>query len=149
MKLHIASPNEEYKTKTSVHLTVARPANSGPAHFNSAPHKDGEGRVFMLYISLFLIVWLAAGFAVGMKQVYVDQLFDKDVIERLEKEAGDHDLVVRFIKHRFVYIAAVTLSGFIAVYSEIKAIPQKRSIRKIEKDINKLNKVRKRGNNRK
>lgn len=41
-----------------------------------------------------------------MKQVYVDQLFDKDVIERLEKEAGDHDLVVRFIKHRFVYIAA-------------------------------------------
>ncbi|MGX4766060.1 hypothetical protein ACWH4V_09795 [Bacillus mojavensis] len=103
----------------------------------------------MLYISLFLIVWLAAGFAVGMKQVYVDQLFDKDVIERLEKEAGDHDLVVHFIKHRFVYIAAVTLSGFIAVYSEIKAIPQKRSIRKIEKDINKLNKVRKRGNNRK
>ncbi|MEC1622845.1 hypothetical protein [Bacillus mojavensis] len=103
----------------------------------------------MLYISLFLIVWLAAGFAVGMKQVYVDQLFDKDVIERLEKEAGDNDLVVRFIKHRFVYIAAVSLSGFIAVYSEIKAIPQKRSIRKIEKDINKLNKVRKRGNNRK
>ncbi|MEC1289579.1 hypothetical protein P9B58_04735 [Bacillus mojavensis] len=103
----------------------------------------------MLYISLFLIVWLAAGFAVGMKQVYVDQLFDKDVIERLEKEAGDHDLVVRFIKHQFVYIAAVSLSGFIAVYSEIKAIPQKRSIRKIEKDINKLNKVRKRGNNRK
>ncbi|MEC1755737.1 hypothetical protein [Bacillus mojavensis] len=100
----------------------------------------------MLYISLFLIVWLAAGFAVGMKQVYVDQLFDKDVNERLEKEAGD---VVRFIKHRFVYIAAVTLSGFIAVYSEIKAIPQKRSIRKIEKDINKLNKVRKRENNRK
>ncbi|UQZ46191.1 hypothetical protein M1D69_11150 [Bacillus sp. PK3-037] len=103
----------------------------------------------MFYISLFLIVWLAAGFAVGMKQVYVDQLFDKDVIDRFEKEAGDHDLVDRFIKNRFIYIAAVTLSGFIAVYSEIKAMPQKRRIRKIEKDINKLNKVKKRGNNRK
>lgn len=45
----------------------------------------------VFYISLFLILWLAAGFAVGMKQVYVDQLFDKAVIERLEKEANDHD----------------------------------------------------------
>lgn len=60
----------------------------------------------MFYISLFLIVWLAAGFAVGMKQVYVDELFDKDVIERLEKEAGDYDLVDRFIKHRFIYCSS-------------------------------------------
>ncbi len=89
------------------------------------------------------------GICSGDEASLCDQLFDKDVIERLERKAGDHDLVDRFIKHRFIYIAAVTLSGFIAVYSEIKAIPQKRRIRKIEKDINKLNKVKKRGNNRK
>lgn len=52
----------------------------------------------VFYISLFLILWLAAGFAVGMKQVYVDQLFDKAVIERLEKEANDHGHADRMIK---------------------------------------------------
>ncbi|MBL3647027.1 hypothetical protein JMN17_05080 [Bacillus sp. RHFS10] len=97
----------------------------------------------MFYISLFLILWLAAGFAVGMKQVYVDQLFGKDVIERLEKEKGDHKRADRFIKHRVLYIAAVTLSGFIAVYHEVKTIPQRRKIRKIEKNIMKLNEAKK------
>ncbi|MGK9268918.1 hypothetical protein KXR56_20055 [Bacillus inaquosorum] len=97
----------------------------------------------MFFISGFLILWLAAGFAVGMKQLYVDQLFDKDVIERLEKEDvnGRAD---RFIRHRVLYIAAVTLSGFIAVYREVKTIPQRRKIRKIEKNIMKLNKAKKR-----
>lgn len=94
----------------------------------------------MFYISCLLILWLAAGFAVGMKRVYIDQLFDKDVIERLEKEAGDH----RMIKQRALYITAVTLSGFIAVYHEVKTIPQRRKIRKIEKNIMKLNKAKKR-----
>ncbi|MFH0345845.1 hypothetical protein [Bacillus vallismortis] len=103
----------------------------------------------MFYISLFLILWLAAGFAVGMKQVYVDQLFGKDVIERLEKEKGDHERADRFIKHRVLYIAAVTLSGFIAVYHEVKTIPQRRKIRKIEKNIMKLNEAKKRRINRK
>ncbi|WP_367387460.1 hypothetical protein ABZM97_09980 [Bacillus vallismortis] len=103
----------------------------------------------MFYISLFLILWLAAGFAVGMKQVYVDQLFGKDVIERLEKEKGDHKRADRFIKHRVLYIAAVTLSGFIAVYHEVKTIPQRRKIRKIEKNIMKLNEAKKRRINRK
>ncbi|MGM0951099.1 MAG: hypothetical protein ACQEWT_20155 [Bacillota bacterium] len=103
----------------------------------------------MFYISLFLILWLAAGFAVGMKQVYVDQLFGKDVIERLEKEKGDHERADWFIKHRVLYIAAVTLSGFIAVYHEVKTIPQRRKIRKIEKNIMKLNEAKKRRINRK
>lgn len=40
-----------------------------------------------------------------MKQLYVDQLFDKDVIERLEKEADVHGRADRFIKHRVLYIA--------------------------------------------
>ncbi|MDU0153678.1 hypothetical protein [Bacillus cabrialesii] len=98
----------------------------------------------MFYISCFLILWLAAGFAVGMKQVYVDQLFDKDVIERLEKEAGDHRQADRVIKQRVLYIIAATLSGFIAVYHEVKTIPHRRKIRKIEKNIMKLNKAKKR-----
>ncbi|CUB19998.1 hypothetical protein BN2127_JRS7_03257 [Bacillus subtilis] len=98
----------------------------------------------MFYISCFLILWLAAGFTVGMKQVYVDQLFDKDVTERLEKEADDHGHADRMIKQRVLYIAAVTLSGFIAVYFEVKTIPQRRKIRKIEKNIMKLNKENKR-----
>jgi hypothetical protein len=98
----------------------------------------------MFYISCFLILWLAAGFTVGMKQVYVDQLFDKDVTERLEKEADDHGHADRMIKQRGLYIAAVTLSGFIAVYFEVKTIPQRRKIRKIEKNIMKLNKENKR-----
>ncbi|MEC1546812.1 hypothetical protein ABE060_21835 [Bacillus rugosus] len=98
----------------------------------------------MFYISCFLILWLAAGFTVGMKQVYVDQLFDKDVIERLEKEAGNHGRADRMIKQRVLYIAAVTLSGFIAVYYEVKTIPQRQKIRKIEKNIMKLNKEKKR-----
>ncbi|NTU26658.1 hypothetical protein HPX95_10765 [Bacillus tequilensis] len=98
----------------------------------------------MFYISCFLILWLASGFAVGMKQVYVDQLFDKDVIERLEKEAGDHDRADRMIKQRALYITVMTLSGFFAVYHEIKTIPQRRKIRKIEKNIMKLNKAKKR-----
>ncbi|MCI4166649.1 hypothetical protein [Bacillus spizizenii] len=98
----------------------------------------------MFYISCFLILWLAAGFTVGMKQVYVDQLFDKDVTERLEKEADDHGHADRMIKQRVLYIAAVTLSGFIAVYYEVKTIPQRRKIRKIEKNIMKLNKENKR-----
>lgn len=88
----------------------------------------------VFYISLFLILWLAAGFAVGMKQVYVDQLFDKAVIERLEKEANDHGHADRMIKQRVLYIAAVTVSGFISVYYEMKTIPQRRNIRKIEKN---------------
>ncbi|MCI3985992.1 hypothetical protein [Bacillus vallismortis] len=103
----------------------------------------------MFYISLFLVLWLAVGFAVGMKQVYVDQLFDQDVIERLEKEKGNHRRAGRFIKRRFLYIAAVTLSGFIAVYYEVKTIPQRRKIRKIEKNIMKLNKAKKRRSDRK
>ncbi|MEG7354131.1 hypothetical protein AAHT66_16495 [Bacillus inaquosorum] len=103
----------------------------------------------MFYISLFLVLWLAAGFAVGMKQVYVDQLFGKDMIERLEKEKGDHKRADRFIKHRVLYIAAVTLSGFIAVYHEVKTIPQRRKIRKIEKNIMKLKEAKKRRINRK
>lgn len=37
------------------------------------------------------------------------------------------------IKQRALYIATVTLSGFIAVYDEVKTIPQRRKIRKIEK----------------
>ncbi|MEW4970486.1 hypothetical protein ABRY75_04725 [Bacillus stercoris] len=98
----------------------------------------------MFYISLFLILWLAAGFAVGMKQVYVDQLFDKAVIERLEKEANDHGHADRMIKQRVLYIAAVTLSGFISVYHELKTILQRRNIRKIEKNIMKLNQAKKR-----
>lgn len=98
----------------------------------------------VFYISLFLILWLAAGFAVGMKQVYVDQLFDKAVIERLEKEANDHGHADRMIKQRVLYIAAVTLSGFISVYYEMKTIPQRRNIRKIEKNIMKLNQAKKR-----
>ncbi|MGN2619714.1 hypothetical protein [Bacillus sp. F56] len=98
----------------------------------------------MFYISLFLILWLAAGFAVGMKQVYVDQLFDKAVIERLEKEANDHGHADRMIKQRVFYIAAVTLSGFISVYHELKTITQRRNIRKIEKNIMKLNQAKKR-----
>ncbi|MBY4604065.1 MULTISPECIES: hypothetical protein [Bacillus] len=98
----------------------------------------------MFYISCFLILWLAAGFTVGMKQVYVDQLFDKDVIERLEKEAGNHGRADRMINQRVLYIAAVTLSGFIAVYYEVKTIPQRQKIRKIEKNIMKLNKEKKR-----
>ncbi|MCY7784622.1 MULTISPECIES: hypothetical protein [unclassified Bacillus (in: firmicutes)] len=98
----------------------------------------------MFYISLFLILWLAAGFAVGVKQVYVDQLFDKDVIERLEKEAAVHGRADRFIKSRVLYITAVTLSGFIAVYREVKTIPQRRRIKIIEKNIMKLNKAKKR-----
>ncbi|WP_114150508.1 hypothetical protein ACK2WG_09505 [Bacillus spizizenii] len=98
----------------------------------------------MFYISCFLILWLAAGFTVGLKQVYVDQLFDKDVTERLEKEADDHGHADRMIKQRVLYIAAVTLSGFIAVYFEVKTIPQRRKIRKIEKNIMKLNKENKR-----
>ncbi|AEP86778.1 hypothetical protein MOC98_18800 [Bacillus spizizenii] len=98
----------------------------------------------MFYISCFLILWLAAGFTVGMKQVYVDQLFDKDVTERLEKEADDRGHADRMIKQRVLYIAAVTLSGFIAVYYEVKTIPQRRKIRKIEKNIMKLNKENKR-----
>ncbi|MGE9751953.1 hypothetical protein ACQP3R_03230 [Bacillus inaquosorum] len=98
----------------------------------------------MFFISSFLFLWLAAGFAVGMKQLYVDELFDKDVIERLEKEADVHGRADRFIKHRVLYIAAVTLSGFVAVYHEVKTIPQRRKIRKIEKNIMKLNKAKKR-----
>ncbi|MHC5564783.1 hypothetical protein ACYSN5_19990 [Bacillus spizizenii] len=98
----------------------------------------------MFYISCFLILWLAAGFTVGMKQVYVDQLFDKDVTERLEKEEEDHGHADWMIKQRGLYIAAVTLSGFIAVYYEVKTIPQRRKIRKIEKNIMKLNKENKR-----
>lgn len=97
----------------------------------------------VFYISLFLILWLAAGFAVGMKQVYVDQLFDKAVIERLEKEANDHGHADRMIKQRVLYIAAVTVSGFISVYYEMKTIPQRRNIRKIEKNIMKLNQAKK------
>ncbi|MCY8168978.1 hypothetical protein P8845_20075 [Bacillus spizizenii] len=94
----------------------------------------------MFYISCFLILWLTAGFTVGMKQVYVDQLFDKDITERLEKEAGDHTHADRMIKQRALYIATVTLSG---VYDEVKTIPQRRKIRKIEKNIMKLNKEKK------
>lgn len=60
----------------------------------------------VFYISLFLILWLAAGFAVGMKQVYVDQLFDKAVIERLEKEANDHGHADRMIKQRPLYCSS-------------------------------------------
>lgn len=75
--------------------------------------------------------------------MYVDQLFGKDVIERLEKEKGDHERADRFIKHRVLYIAVVTLSGFIAVYHEVKTIPQRRKIRKIEKNIMKLNEAKK------
>ncbi|MCY8186480.1 hypothetical protein MOC46_02045 [Bacillus spizizenii] len=97
----------------------------------------------MFYISCFLILWLTSGFTVGMKQVYVDQLFDKDITERLEKEAGDHTHADRMIKQRALYIATVTLSGFIAVYDEVKTIPQRRKIRKIEKNIMKLNKEKK------
>lgn len=103
--------------------------------------KTGKEGFMVFYISLFLILWLAAGFAVGMKQVYVDQLFDKTVIERLEKEANDHG---QMIKQRALYIAAVTLSGFISVYYEMKTIPQRRNIRKIEKNIMKLNQAKKR-----
>ncbi|QIW80142.1 hypothetical protein [Bacillus tequilensis] len=98
----------------------------------------------MFYMSCFLILWLAAGFAVGMKQVYVDQLFDKAVMERLEKEAGDHGRADRMIKQRALYIAAMTIRGFMAVYHEMKTIPQRRKIRKIEKNIMKLNKAKKR-----
>ncbi|MCY9377270.1 hypothetical protein MOF34_19865 [Bacillus sp. T17B1] len=94
----------------------------------------------MFYIGCFLILWLVAGFIVGMKQVYVDQLFDKGVTERLEKEAGDHAHADRRIKQRVLYIATVTLSGFIAVYDEVKTIPQRRKIRKIEKNLMELNK---------
>lgn len=46
----------------------------------------GKEGLMMFYISCFLILWLTAGFTVGMKQVYVDQLFDKDITERLEKK---------------------------------------------------------------
>ena len=74
----------------------------------------------------------------------VDQLFDKAVIERLEKEANDHGHADRMIKQRVLYIAAVTLSGFISVYYEMKTIPQRRNIRKIEKNIMKLNQAKKR-----
>lgn len=106
--------------------------------------KTGKEGFMVFYISLFLILWLVAGFAVGMKQVYVDQLFDKAVIERLEKEANDHGHADRMIKQRVLYIAAVTLSGFISVYYEMKTIPQRRNIRKIEKNIMKLNQAKKR-----
>lgn len=45
------------------------------------------------------------------------------------------------IKQRVLYIAAVTVSGFISVYYEMKTIPQRRNIRKIE-NIMKLNQAK-------
>jgi len=79
----------------------------------------------------FLLIWLAVGFAVGIKVIYVDQSYTeeecKKAIETMRAKGKDvNSRAVEMAMNKHVALAVNTLSGFYALYSYIKGAIKRR-----------------------
>lgn len=74
----------------------------------------------LYYVGVCLLIWLALGFLVGLKLIYIDGLFKKDTLNALlnyHEMTENHKFV---IKNKKVFLALCTLAGIVALIADIE-----------------------------
>jgi hypothetical protein len=81
-------------------------------------------------IGEFLLIWLAVGFAVGIKVIYVDKSYTEEELQKAlaEMRAKGKNVNPRSVEmamNKHVVLAVNTLGGFYSLYSYIKGAIKK------------------------
>ena len=76
--------------------------------------------LFQYHLGIGLIIWMLAGFIMGLKAIYIDKKLSRSFIE---KYIGENEGVVS--KNKWTFLAAYTLGGFIAVVGDIYSMFRK------------------------
>lgn len=87
----------------------------------------------MEILGMLAWMWLIVGFLCGVKTVYIENAFTKEVLQKLYDQAKtpqDRNMVVMFSKKSNALIG-FTLLGFFVLYLEIQS-----TIRDVKKGIN-------------
>ncbi|PKR83033.1 hypothetical protein [Heyndrickxia camelliae] len=77
----------------------------------------------MFYVGILLLIWLAIGFILGIKVVFVDQLLkENEDLESFKQQTNSEErqLLELMIKNKWVVIAILTLSGGYGLFQHIK-----------------------------
>ena len=82
-------------------------------------------------IGMFLWIWLAVGFLVGVKFIYVDkglteEKLQESIADMKAKGKNPSPAGVRMARSKDVVLTVNTLSGFYALYSHTKGLIQER-----------------------
>ena len=104
----------------------------------------------MQYVGMFILAWLLVGFLVGVKLMFVDQLHKNESFrEKLTKgiEPENEKLIQAVLTRKLVFLAIVTLLGFVSLRDELRIIPikiklyqKRRKYKKLLKAIEYINK---------
>lgn len=89
----------------------------------------------MYYLGITIMVWLAVGFVVGIKSIYVDKCLSKENLEKLKKDLPKDEMTEEVFKHinKKNVLVAMSLLGFIAFYADTVKTFRKTKVDKGEK----------------
>lgn len=81
-------------------------------------------------IGVFILIWLSVGLIVGLKDVYLDKMFDEDFLKHLEEVFVKDESTARTFKiiygSKLNYLAVSMLLGLIMFYLDTVATFKKR-----------------------
>ncbi|MCY9011418.1 hypothetical protein MOE50_20955 [Bacillus inaquosorum] len=76
----------------------------------------------MIELAYFLIIWLGYGLLTGIKFIFVDQVYDKEFKELMDKETSagmERNLASLFFKNKINVIAFFMLIGLLPLIMRI------------------------------
>lgn len=81
---------------------------------------------FINYVGICILIWLAVGFIIAIKQIYIDKVLSEDGIKKIKKDSrnifpNDENLekALELVSRKSIFIIGTMLLGGIAFIHDI------------------------------